>query len=242
MVVGSGSKILSKQTKKVAQKVIDLKPNFIIMTTPNASLKSPIEAMEIFKESRIPAVVISDSPAKKAKDKIEEMGLGYMIVEADAMIGARKEFLDPVEMGLFNADIIKVLAITGVFNVLSKEIDGIIESIKSNKQLNLPRLIIDRELSVSAANFQNPYAKAKALAAFELAKQVGKLNVEGCFMQKDWKQYTNTVASAHEIMRTAANLADEAREIEKSNDSILRTPHSSQGISLQKRKLIEKPR
>ncbi len=241
-VVGSGAKILSKQTKRVAKTVVDLGPNFIVMTTPNASLKSPMEAMEIFKEAQIPTVVISDSPAKKATGKIEEMGLGYIIVESDAMIGARKEFLDPVEMGLFNADIIKVLAITGVFNILSKKIDGIIESFKLNKKPNLPRVIIDRELSISAANFQNPYAKAKALAAFELAKQVGKLNVEGCFMQKEWEQYTNTVASAHEIMRAAANLADEARELEKSNDSVFRTPHSSSGNLLQKRKLIEKPK
>ncbi len=241
IVVGSGSKILSKHAKRVAQQVVDLKPNLIVMTTPNASLKAPLEAMEIFKESKIPTIIVSDSPAKKAIQKIEEMDLGYLIVEPDAMIGARKEFLDPVEMAIFNADIIKILAITGVFNILTKEINGVIESLKQKKPI-LPKIIIDRELSASAANFLNPYAKSKAFASFELAKVVAKLNIEGCFMQKDWKEYTNTVASAHEILRIATRLADEARELEKGNDSIFRSPHSSGGKLLQKRKLIEKPK
>ena len=242
MVVGSGSKILSKQTKRVAQQVVDMNPNLIVMTTPNASLKAPMEAMEIFKEADIPTLVISDNPAKKAIQKIEEMGLGYIIVEPDAMIGARKEFLDPVEMAIFNADIIKILAITGVFNIITKEVDNLIDLLKQKKEVSLPKIIIDRESSSTAANFQNPYAKSKAFVAFELAKQVDKLNVEGCFMQKEWKQYTNTVASAHEMLRVAVKLADEARELEKGNDSIFRSPHSSDGKLLQKRKLIEKPR
>jgi len=49
------------------------------------------------------------------------------------------------------------------------------------------------------------------------------------------------VAAAHEIMRTAAKLADEAREIEKSQDKVLRRPHFKDGKIGTKRSLMEKP-
>jgi methylenetetrahydromethanopterin dehydrogenase len=242
LVFGSGSKLTPKHASDIAEKVVEPKPNLIILTTPNASLPAPMKIMEKFKEKGIPAVVVSDSPAKKALEKIEELGIGYIIVESDAMIGARKEFLDAVEMSLFNADVIRVLSITGVFNILMNEIDTLVESLKKGKTLSLPKIVVNSEVSVSAANFQNPYAKAKAAAAFEMAEKVGKLSVEGCFRQKDWKQYITTVATAHELMRMAANLADEAREIEKSNDAVFRNPHSKDGTRSEKRKLMEKPK
>ena len=39
----------------------------------------------------------------------------------------------------------------------------------------------------------------------------------------------------------AAKLASEAREIEKSNDTVLRTPHMKEGETGSKRDLISKP-
>ena len=50
------------------------------------------------------------------------------------------------------------------------------------------------------------------------------------------------IASAHEAVRTAALLADEAREIEKGSDSVLRTPHSKKGTIRKKRSLMDKPK
>ena len=44
-----------------------------------------------------------------------------------------------------------------------------------------------------------------------------------------------------EMMRAAARLADEARELEKSEDTLVRTPHSSAGARLMKSRLGEKP-
>jgi methylenetetrahydromethanopterin dehydrogenase len=44
------------------------------------------------------------------------------------------------------------------------------------------------------------------------------------------------------MVRAAALLADEAREIEKSTDSVLRTPHSKSGATLKKRVLKDKPK
>lgn len=48
------------------------------------------------------------------------------------------------------------------------------------------------------------------------------------------------VAAAHELLRIAAKLADEAREIEKSNDTVYRTPHVKSGEKRYKVKFMEK--
>jgi methylenetetrahydromethanopterin dehydrogenase len=50
------------------------------------------------------------------------------------------------------------------------------------------------------------------------------------------------VAAAHEILRSAAILADDAREIEKYGDSVLRTPHESDGKITSKTKFADKPK
>jgi len=49
------------------------------------------------------------------------------------MIGARREFLDPTEMTIYNSDIIKVLAATGAFNLIIEAIDEAIESVKKGE-------------------------------------------------------------------------------------------------------------
>jgi methylenetetrahydromethanopterin dehydrogenase len=42
-------------------------------------------------------------------------------------------------------------------------------------------------------------------------------------------------------MRAAARLADEARELEKSNDTVSRQPHARTGELMQKLSLLDKP-
>ncbi len=168
--------------------------------------------------------------------------MGGLIVEADSMIGARREFLDPVEMAIFNAETIKVLAVTGVYNVVYETVDGLIEKLKAGEEPELPLLNINRKKALKAAGFTNPYAEAKAAAAYEMAKRVADLTTTACFKEKDWEVYTALCAAAHELMRQAAKIADEAREIEKYGDSVLRRPHYDDGSTLKKRKLIEKPK
>ena len=241
-VITSGAKMGVDQAAEATKKMVDYKPDFVVTASPNAALPGPSKIREILKEAGIPLIVISDSPAKKATKQIEEMGQGYIIVEADSMIGARREFLDPIEMALFNADLMKVLSITGAFNMICTEMDRIIDAFKKGETPTLPRIVIDKEKAVNAAGFQNPYAKVKAMAAYEITRRVADLSVEGCFVVKEWERYTALVAAAHEMLRTASILADEAREIEKNNDSVLRMPHYDDGTILQKRKLIEKPR
>ena len=240
--IGSGSKMDPESCLTVTNAVVAYKPDLIIFLTPNAALPGPAKAREILKGSKIPAVIVSDNPAKKASKAIEEAGLGYIIVEGDVMIGARREFLDPVEMACFNADIIKILAVSGVFEILRSEIDKLIETIKKGSTPELPRIVIGRERVSAAAGYANPYAQAKAASAYEIARRAGELNFEGCFVEKNWEKYVQLVCSGHEIIRVAARLADEAREIEKDIDMVSRRPHDSQGQPMLKRKLMEKPK
>jgi methylenetetrahydromethanopterin dehydrogenase len=241
-VVSCGAKMGVEHAAFVAQKLSEFKPDLAVVTSPNASLPGPTKLREALISSKVPTIVVSDSPAKKAIQDIEKAGAGYLIVEADAMIGARREFLDPAEMALFNADLFKVLTVTGVFNVLWQEIDKVVQSIQQGQAPILPRIVINKEKAIEASGLNNPYAKTKAMAAHEIARRVADLTAEGCFVVKEWERYTQLVAAAHEMMREAARLADEAREIDKAADMILRTPHHDDGAVLQKRKLLEKPR
>ena len=239
-VVSSGANMGGKQSEDVAKLMVSLQPQLVFITSPNASTKGPTKARETVTAAGIPLVVISDGP----KSLLEELGqksMGGIIIEADSMIGARREFLDPIEMALFNADVIKVLSVTGVYNIVYETVDKLIEQLKRGEKPELPLMNVSREKAIRAAGFTNPYAEAKAAAAYEIAKRVSSITVDACFKEKDWEVYTAMCATAHEMMRTASLLADEAREIEKFGDSVLRKPHYDDGSYLKKRKLKEKP-
>jgi len=240
-VVGSGAKMVPEEATEVSERLLEFKPHIAIAISPNATLPGPTKSREILLKAGVPTIVISDLPAKKIVDQLKEQGYGYIIVEADSMIGARREFLDPIEMALFNADIIKVLSVTGVFQIIYAELENVITAIKKGETPTLPQTVINKEIAVDAAGFQNPYARVKAMASYEISRKVADLTVEGCFVVKDSERYIPIVAAAHEMMRVAATLADEARELEKSEDTVLRMPHSKDGTILKKRKLIEKP-
>ncbi len=92
-----------------------------------------------------------------------------------------------------------------------------------------------------AQDSTNPYAKAKALAALHIATKVAEIDFPACFVLKEVDQVATAAAAGHEAMRAAARLADEAREMEKANDSVLRKPHAKDGRLLTKTKLLEKP-
>ena len=237
-VVTTGAKMQEEEASAV-EKLKEFDPDMVIVVSPNAALPGPKAAREAFEGK--PVIVISDAPAKKAKEEFEEKGYGYILVNADSMIGARREFLDPTEMALFNSDVIRVLAGTGAFRAIQKAIDGVIDAIKEGKQLELPKLVLTAEKAIENGGFSNPYARAKAYAAYTIAEKVADLNVKGCFMIKEPEKYIPVVAAAHEMMRIAGKLADEAREIEKGLDSLYRTPHNRKGEVLEKTKLMDKP-
>lgn len=240
-IISSGAKMSPEHAVEVASKLLELKPAFTVTTSPNASLPGPAKLRELIANGGVPLIVVSDAPTRKIVKDLEDAGFGYIIVLADSMLGARREFLDPVEMSLFNTDLIKVLAVTGVLNILQTELDKVIDSIKKGEKPVLPKIVVDKDAAVAAAGFENPYAKAKAIAAYEIARRVADLTTEGCFILKEWEKYTQVVAAAHEMMLTAAKLAEEAREMEKAGDTVFRSPHHRDGTTLKKHKLIEKP-
>jgi len=237
----TGSKMGVKDIEETLPKIFEFNPNLIIFISPNTAIPGPAKAREILSNKDVPSVIISDSPAKRVKDKLEEQGLGYLIILGDPMIGARREFLDPIEMAIFNSNIIKVLAITGVFRILHQEIDRLITVLKEELTISLPRLVVDTDSIRDNSDFQNPYAKAKAMAAYEMTKKVAEIDQKACFIEKEKEKYIPLVACAHEIAQVAARLAEEAREIEKHTDTLVRKPHSKNGKPLTKTKLMLSP-
>jgi methylenetetrahydromethanopterin dehydrogenase len=211
------------------------------MISPNPAIPGPAKAREILTERGVPSVVVSDGVAKRIKDELGKQGLGYMIIMGDPLIGARREFLDPIEMAVFNSNILKVLAITGVLRILHQEIDRLIAVIKEGLTPTLPKLLVDTPIIRDNSEFQNPYAKAKAMAAYELTKRIAEINTQACFVEKEKERYIPLVACAHEIAQVAAKLAEEAREIEKYSDTLARKPHSKKGEPLTKTKLMLSP-
>jgi methylenetetrahydromethanopterin dehydrogenase len=122
-----------------------------------------------------------------------------------------------------------------------QEIDKVIYAIENEQSPVLPRLIVDLKIVRDRSEFNNPYAKAKAIAAYGLAEKIAEINVQACFIEKESEKYIPLVTCSHEIAQTAARLAEEAREIEKGNDTVTRRPHSKSGKLKFKNKLMLPP-
>ena len=240
----SGTKLQPEDIDRVVSNMIAYKPDFAIVVSPNGVLPGPTGARERLVAAGIPTVFITDDvTTKKEWAEIKDGKIGYIIMKGDAMIGARREFLDPIEMADYNGNLVKVLALTGAFRKLQIAIDQVIDQVKAGKKgadIVMPKLVVSSDKAVEG-EFTNPYALAKARAAYEIASAVAMVNVKGCFMTKEWEKYIPIVTSAHEMMRAAAVLCDEAREIEKAGDGIIRKPHKKDGIIVSKTKLISKP-
>ena len=239
--VTTGSKMGLEDVKDALPKIFELDPDFLILISPNTALPGPAKARDKMSNSGLPGIVITDAPGKKVKEELKNQGLGYIIITGDPLIGARKQFLDPIEMALFNSNISKVLAIVGIYRIVQKEIDKVISSIKSEEKAILPHRILTVKSIRDDSDFGNPYAKAKAMAAYALAEKVAEINVVACFIEKESQKYIPLVACAHEIAQAAARLAEEAREIEKCNDTVMRKPHAKSGKTKIKTKLMLSP-
>lgn len=245
-----GAKLDPASCAEPTAAVLAWKPQLVLLVSPNAALPGPGNARKAIAAAGLPVITLSDGPSKKAFFKKNEEGKqvmnvpdgqGFMIFPADSMIGARREFLDPTEMSLFNADVIRVLAATGVLRLIQQELDRVIETLKQDGNPALPTLTVTPDRAVQAGGFGNPYGAAKAYAALALAEAVSGVTAEGCFKEQDPARYVQMVAAGHEMMRAAARLADEARELEKGNDSLLRTPHAASGEPRRKTRFDARP-
>lgn len=237
--LGTGAKMGKKQVEEILPKILNYNPDLIIFISPNPNAKQPRKARQALSKMNIPTVIVGDQPGEKAVTQMKDEGLGYILIRADAMIGARREFLDPTEMALFNADVLKVLSITGTLRVVSNAIDALIKQIIDDEPIKLPELIVTAELAVFNAGFKNPYAMGKAIAAYNMAAMVSDMNITACFKIDEPDIYIPLVTASHELMSAAAKLSDEARELEKSNDSVLRTSHAKDGSVWVRQSLID---
>jgi methylenetetrahydromethanopterin dehydrogenase len=240
----SGTKLQPEDIERVVSNMKAWKPDFAIVVSPNGVLPGPTGAREALLAAGIPVIIITDDITTKKEEfeKIKASKFGYIIMKADAMIGARREFLDPIEMADYNGNLIKVLAVTGAFRKLQVELDKVIDQVKAGKKgdaLILPKVVVSSD-SATKGEFTNAYAWAKARAAYEIAQAVAGVNVKGCFMTKEYQDYVPIVTSAHEMMRMAADLCDQARELEKGMDAVARRPHKKDGTIVSKTKLIAK--
>ena len=237
--VTSGAKMHPPEMcTKTMEDLLKWSPELIIMSSPNAALPGPKSAREL--AGNIPTIVISDAPAKKAVEEIKDKNMGYILINCDSMIGARRPFLDPIEMSIFNSDLLKVLAITGALQVITEELNKVILDMLDGRTPTLPQIIVDSNIASEAANLSNPYARAKVIAAFELAASVSNITGKACFQLKERSEYMPLLATAHEMMRAAALMCDEAREIEKFNDTVIRRPHHAKQQFLTKIGLYDK--
>lgn len=239
-VVSSGCKMDDDEAVDAAKIAASVPSDLYVVVSPNAGLSGPTKAREILKETGTPIIVVSDEPSRKAARKLPEEGIGYIVLYGDPMIGAKRDFLDPVEMAIFNSDVLRVLAVTGVFRLLHTELDRVIKQIADGEEPELPQVVVNKEKALAHSGLENPYARAKAMASFEAARRVAALDTEGCFKTKGKENYIPIITAAHELMRQAALMADEAREIEKVNDSVKRVVHFRSGELRSKTKLFSK--
>ena len=237
--VYSGCKMEPSDAKEVLEVALALKPQLLIFVTPYLQGEGPLAGVEMLCGSGVPSCVVSNTANKEVLSKLEENGIGYIIVDADPMIGAKKEFLDPVEMCLFNSDIIRVLALTGVYRAIQIEVDKMIDALKQGLKPQPPKLILDKEKALAYAGYHNPYAAAMAMAAYEACRLVAELSTRGCYAIKDLGRALHYVTASHEVMRVAARLVDEAREMEKKNDTVERLIHISDGSVIKRVRLLE---
>ena len=240
--ITTGSKMSLEDVKDAFPKILEFTPDLLVIISPNPAVSGPAAAREMAIRNGVNTVVMSDAVAKRMVKDLEKQGVGYIVVLGDPLIGARREFLDPVEMALFNSNIMKVLAVTGVFRLIHQEIDRVIAVLKEKLAVRLPRLVIDTETIRDNSDFMNPYAKAKAMAAYHIATKIPEITTKACFMEKESEKYIPLVTCAHEMAQAAAKLAEEAREIEKYSDTLVRKPHSKRGEPLTKTKLMQSPK
>lgn len=246
----TGAKLDPDSCASATNDLIAYRPDLTLLVSPNAALPGPSNTRAALADNGLMTITLGDGPSRKTFFKKDETGQptvqvlpkqGFLIFPADPMLGARREFLDPTEMALFNADVIRLIAATGVLHLVQDELDQVIKGLKLGQKATLPTRVVYAEDAVAAAKFSNPYAAAKAYAALKIAEAIPAITGKACFVEQNPANYVPMVAAAHEMMRSAALLADQAREIEKYNDTVWRTPHASSGDTRYKIRLAAKP-
>jgi len=144
-VIGTGSKMHLNQCLNAATELAKQRLDVFLIISPNPGGEGPKSAIEHLGKSGVPTIILTNSASRKVTTEFESKGFGYMILEADAMIGAKREFLDANEVALFDGDVLKVLAITGAINIVVDALDRVIESVRIKEKPELPRIYANLE-------------------------------------------------------------------------------------------------
>jgi len=227
-VLSSSTKMKPEAAERLFPLIDQVETDLMVMISPNAKDKGPQAVIEKYKD-KFPVIVVSDTADKEMREKWKADGVGYVIVSFDPMIGAKLDFLDPTEMCLFNGYIIETFSSCGVFAYIVRLFDEVIDQLKSGEKPELPTRNLSPIGVTESYPFGNDYSRPKAFAALRILQDAGKLNVNGCWGEKDHNRALVKVAAAHEMVRQASIIADEVRELEKASGHLVRTPHNKEG-------------
>ncbi|MCG3215703.1 MAG: F420-dependent methylenetetrahydromethanopterin dehydrogenase [Candidatus Heimdallarchaeota archaeon] len=237
-VISSSTRMKPEAAERLFPLIDQVETDLMVMISPNANDKGPQLVVDKYKE-KYPLIVVSDAADKEVREKWKEEGVGYIIAPFDPMIGAKRDFLDPTEMCLFNGYIITAFSTCGVFAYITDLLDSVIDQLKKGEKSSLPTRNMSSIGVVTSYPFANPYSRPKAMAALNILQDAGKLNVNGCFIEKTRERSIIKVNAAHEMVRQAAKIADEVRELEKTTDHVVRNPHGKDGEILHKKHFFD---
>ncbi|MFX0113941.1 MAG: F420-dependent methylenetetrahydromethanopterin dehydrogenase [Candidatus Hodarchaeota archaeon] len=241
-VFGSGAKMGDEQAEEVATYAKNYeKTQLYLVVSPNATLPGPTKARDILAQTGKPVIVITDAPGKKIKDSLAD-NVGCLIITTDPMIGARREFLDPTEMAIFNGYLQVLLAETGTFELIRQQVNNVLSEIEGgNSNPSVPRVVVKPGKAADSLKFGNPYALSKAIAAADMMKNISAVTTKACFMIKDREEYLKLIEGAHQTLVAAVGMAEEARNLEKASGELYRSPHAKDGKTVTKTKFYDKP-
>ena len=237
-VISSSTKMKPEAAERLYPLIDQIDTDLLVLVSPNAKDKGPQAVIEKYKD-KYPVLVVSDNAGKEMREKWKANGVGYIIASFDPMIGAKIDFLDATEMCLFNGYIIETFSSCGVFSYIVKQFDYVIKQLKFSDKLELPTRNLSPIGISQSYPYKNDYSRPKAFAALRMLQDAGKLNINGCWVEKDKERALIKVAAAHEMVRQASIIADEVRELEKACGSLVRTPHTKEGDLYKKMRFFD---
>ena len=240
-VVSSSVSMEEEASVDVAKMAAGIPSDLYVVVSPNAAMPGPTKAREALRATGKPVIVVSDEPSRKTLKENPVEGVGYIVVTNDPMIGAKQSFLDPVEMALFNADAIRVLAVTGSFRIVQQEIDKVIEQIGRGEKPTLPQVVIEKENGARRGADIEPLRAGQGDGRIRGEPAASPTSAQRAHSRsrnrRDTSQSSPRPTSCSGRRRRPPT---RQREMEKGNDSAARLAHFSKGETRKKTKLGDK--
>ena len=88
--VSSGCKMGEEDGLEIAKSSLTLNPDLIILISPHVGGPGPTARLNLFEKCGKPVLVLTDLSSAKVIQKVGERGFGYILTEADPMIGVKE--------------------------------------------------------------------------------------------------------------------------------------------------------